>query len=521
VVLGGTYRIVRRIGKGGMGEVYEARHARLAGRYAVKILHADVRKHPAAVARFQREAQITSALRHPGIVQVIDFNTAPNGLPFLVMELLDGTDLGRVIACDGPLPAARVADITTQLASALTAAHRKGVVHRDLKPQNVFVLPPDGDEPERVKILDFGVSKIRSVTMKITGASAVIGTPQYMAPEQAEGRADAVNAAADQFSLAAIVYEMLAGKPPFAGDSLAAIAYRIVHESPAPLTSFRPDLPNEVQHVVARGLSKNSDERFGSASDFAIALRLSIERRARSGAEDAKTIVSPSAYLQHAAARAAVPDDPSAHDDFLDPATTTSERHSGELSRLRRVATSRRGLVALGAAATAGLSALFLGLALSSHPARPRPAAQRLRQPAGPTVQPLPPRPPPAPEAKLPEEAPRPHVRLKKMEIVAPLPAASEPRAPEPPESGGALEDPFAPSESGRCSITVGSTPAAQLWIDHLDTGRYTPVIDLAVPCGEHQLELKQPDLGIDKAVSISVAPGQAFRQRYRLRVEQ
>jgi len=295
VVLGGTYQIIRRVGKGGMGEVYEARHARLAGRYAVKVLNANVRRHPEAVARFQREAHITSALRHPGIVQVIDFDTAPNGLPFLVMEFLDGTDLGRVIARQGPLAPARVADITAQIASALTAAHKKGVIHRDLKPQNIFLLPPDGEEPERVKILDFGISKIRSVGKKITGTAVVLGTPQYMAPEQAEGPGE-VDAAADQFSLAAIVYEMLTGRPPFAGETLAALVYQIVHATPAPVTSFRPELPNEVQHVIARALSKSKDERFSSVADLAGALRLSMQRLARAHADDAKTIVSPNPF---------------------------------------------------------------------------------------------------------------------------------------------------------------------------------------------------------------------------------
>jgi serine/threonine-protein kinase len=536
-----------------MGEVYEARHARLAGRYAVKVLHAEVRAHPEAVARFQREAQITSALRHPGIVQVIDFNTAPNGLPFLVMEYLDGTDLAHVIARERPLPLGRVVDITGQLASALTAAHRKGVVHRDLKPQNIFLLPADGDEPERVKILDFGVSKIRSVSREITGTAVVLGTPQYMAPEQAEGRGDEVDAAADQFALAAIVYEMLTGRAPFAGETVAALVYQIVHAIPAPVTAFRPELPNEVQHVVARGLSKNKDERFASASDLAAALKLSMRGRSRAGGEDAKTIVSPSAYLElpppparEEAAGGAAGGEPSATD-----LMTTSERHSGELARLRRVATSRRGLLVLGGA---GALALGLGLvvALARGPRSGRHAATaaaplRPREPAGPTVQPLPPRAAqpssataePAPLASEAPEAPaRPRARARGTETAPPAPAspvsARRPTSPSRAAGGTELQNPFdaegnatkqsaspsasaSPPASRPCSITIGSTPYAQLWIDSQNTGRYTPVVDLPVPCGVHQLDLRRPDLALGRTVYISLGPGESFRRGYPL----
>ncbi len=163
---------------------------------------------------------------------------------------------------------ARSADITMQIASALSAAHRKGIVHRDLKPQNIFLLPAEDDQPERVKVLDFGISKIRSVSRRLTATAVVLGTPQFMAPEQAEGRDD-LDAAADQFSLAAITYEMLTGRPAFAGDTLASVVYQIVHVDPLPVTHLRPDLPDDIQRVMARALSKKKQDRFASASAFA------------------------------------------------------------------------------------------------------------------------------------------------------------------------------------------------------------------------------------------------------------
>ncbi|HEY7375262.1 MAG TPA: protein kinase [Polyangia bacterium] len=271
--MGGTYRIVRRIGSGGMGEVYEAAHERLAHRYAVKFLHPGVRDHPEALPRFMREAQITSRLRHPGIVSVVDFNTLPSGLAYLVMEYLEGESLGKLLRRTGPLPLPRVVDITDQLSSALTAAHLQGVVHRDMHPQNVFVVPGTGGQSDRIKVLDFGISKIASLSQKITGMAAVMGTPQYMSPEQAEGKADELDPSSDQFSLAAIVYEMLAGRPAFSGETLASIAYQIVHAQPPGVRTHRPELPTEMENVVSRGLSKNKKDRFPSVSEFAVHLR--------------------------------------------------------------------------------------------------------------------------------------------------------------------------------------------------------------------------------------------------------
>jgi len=280
-----------------MGEVYEATHARLAHRYAVKFLHPGMRDHPEALPRFMREAQVTSRLRHPGIVSVVDFNTLPDGVAYLVMEYLDGEPLGKVLARTGPLPLPRVVDITDQLSSALTAAHLEGVVHRDMHPQNVFVMPAMSGQAERVKILDFGISKIASISQKITGMAAVLGTPQYMSPEQAEGKIDQLDAASDQFSLAAIVYEMLTGRPAFSGNTLASVAYQVVHAAAAPIRQFRPELPGELDQVLSRALAKNQKARFPSVSEFALHFRWTASlpvnealRRARAEATNAPTI---------------------------------------------------------------------------------------------------------------------------------------------------------------------------------------------------------------------------------------
>ena len=270
--LGETYRITRLVAVGGMGELYEATHQRLAGRYAVKVLLPQVAAHEEVIARFQREAEITSGLRHPNIVSVIDFNTTPEGRPFLAMEFLEGHDLGTDLAQKSPLALERALEIGDQVVSALSAAHAHGVVHRDLKPQNLFISALPGDGREIVKVLDFGISKMREAHTKLTREHSIMGTPQYMAPEQALGNARAIDHRTDQFSLAAIVYEMLAGQPPFTADSVSAVLYQVVHEQPPPLGGFRPDVPPALERVLRRALAKEPEARFPNIGDFGRAL---------------------------------------------------------------------------------------------------------------------------------------------------------------------------------------------------------------------------------------------------------
>ena len=380
MVLDGTYKILRRIGDGGMGEVFEARHARLAGRYAVKVLNTASSAQAEAVARFRREAQVTSALRHPGIVQIIDFNTTAAGVSYLVMEYLEGANLETIIDGQGAQPLDRVVSIARQVASALTEAHRRGIVHRDLKPQNIFLVAraagDDDDEPERAKVLDFGISKIRSASRALTETAVVLGTPQYMSPEQAEGKTADVDAATDQFALAAIVYEMLVGTPAFNGDTLASVVYKVVHGAPEPIGARRADLPAAVERVVTRGLSKKKADRFASVADFALALREAahgpVPRRRTSSAptvhpppapavalppptgvrvpaiapeprsSEPRTLAGPPAATR--AARAAVND---AADTQRAIKATTLGRHTGELLRLMQATGSRGRIVGL------------------------------------------------------------------------------------------------------------------------------------------------------------------------------
>ena len=272
-VLESAYRITRLIGEGGMGAVYEAVQLRLNKRVAVKVMARDLSTNREALARFHREAEITSHLGHPHLVTVIDFGTAASGEPYLVMEYLDGTDLDARIRQLGRLPLETAVHITKQVASALSAAHGQGIVHRDLKPANIFLLQASG-ESDFVKILDFGISKMKAARTQLTSASAVIGTPNYMAPEQATGAVDDIDPRTDQWSLACIAWEMLSGRSPFAADDVATLLYQIIHVEPQPLSKRVLALPDGVESVLRRGLSKRMVDRYPSIQDFSRAFEV-------------------------------------------------------------------------------------------------------------------------------------------------------------------------------------------------------------------------------------------------------
>jgi serine/threonine protein kinase len=209
-----------------------------------------------------------SGLQHPNIAQVVDFNVSENGTPYLVMELLDGRDLEEVLRGTAPLPLARVAAIVRQIASALDAAHARGVIHRDLKPENVILLSVGGNEAF-VKVIDFGISKVMWTSKRrLTRESTVLGTPQYMAPEQAQGRIEAIDHRTDQFALAAMTYGLISGREPFTGDTPLAILYQVVNADPVPLTEL-VDWPAErVDTVVRRALSKQPEGRYDGVLEF-------------------------------------------------------------------------------------------------------------------------------------------------------------------------------------------------------------------------------------------------------------
>jgi serine/threonine-protein kinase len=268
-VIAGTYTIEALIGRGGMGSVFLASHNRLPGKkVAIKLLHAEIADDD-VLARFKREADIASQLDHPNIVKVDDYNVLPDGTPYILLEYLHGESLAQRLT-QGPLELDQVMSIVRQVGSALAAAHRAGIVHRDLKPQNIFLVPTevDGRVVEIAKVLDFGISKIRGSQTVKTQESSLLGTPQYMSPEQATGRHDSVDERTDVFAFGAIVYEMLAGHPAFSGASIPEVVFKVVYEQPAPIASEVPTLAPGIVAAIEQAMAKDSNNRFANVGGF-------------------------------------------------------------------------------------------------------------------------------------------------------------------------------------------------------------------------------------------------------------
>ena len=258
------YHIDAELGRGGMGVVYRASDTRLGRAVAIKMLTAEATTDADRIRRFVQEARSASALNHPNIVTIYDIEEA-DGSTFIAMELVEGTTLDRMRA-GGQLPVAKALDLGTQIASALEAAHAGGIIHRDIKPANVIVTP-DG----RAKVLDFGLAKLLerapnqdTMTAYATRPGLIMGTPAYMSPEQAEGRT--VDARSDIFSLGAVLYEMLTGRRPFAGNSDLGVITSILRDQPPPVRTLRSDVPASVQAIVDRCLAKDPSARYATAA---------------------------------------------------------------------------------------------------------------------------------------------------------------------------------------------------------------------------------------------------------------
>lgn len=251
----GSYDIGRRIGGGGMGDVFEAQHRILDRRVAVKILH---RTTPEHTERFFNEAKVAASIRHPGVVEILDIGMDPDGRVFMIMELLEGKDLAFALIRKRRFEELEAVDVAIQIADALAAAHALGVVHRDLKPDNIFLTPSKRGDSVKASVLDFGVA--RAVEYGgMTKIGQILGTPQYMAPELHFG-ADRADARSDIYSLGCILYEMVTGRPPFIGVGAEVMA-KHQHQKPEPPRHRVPGLSAELQMLILSMLSKAPGER--------------------------------------------------------------------------------------------------------------------------------------------------------------------------------------------------------------------------------------------------------------------
>jgi len=274
-ILDGKYRIVRLIGEGGMGAVYEGENTRIHRRVAIKVLHAGVAEQAEAVQRFEREAQAAGRIGSEHIVEVLDLGALPDGDRYLVMEFLDGDGLGTRIKDRGRLTPAELCPIAHQLMEGLAAAHGAGIIHRDLKPDNVFLLRQRGGQADFVKLLDFGISKFSQMSgdsgFSMTRTGAVMGTPYYMAPEQAKGSRE-MDHRVDLYAAGVILYEALTGHVPFSADTFNELLFKIVLEEPKPLAQVDPSIDPGFAAIVTKAMARDPAHRFQDAREFQQAL---------------------------------------------------------------------------------------------------------------------------------------------------------------------------------------------------------------------------------------------------------
>jgi serine/threonine-protein kinase len=271
-IVAGRYRIIERLGRGGMGVVYKVEHVEIGKLLALKLLAGELSREREVVRRFKREALLASRLSHPNTVQVFDFGVA-DGLTYLVMELINGQDLSRIIKSDGAIPFARLSRIVIQICSSLAEAHNLGIVHRDLKPENIIV-SKSVDGGDLAKVLDFGLAKLREAPElnDVTSAGSVVGTPYYMAPEQIHGHA--VDGRTDIYSLGAVMYKALTGETPFGGSSPLAVFTRHLTEQAVPPHLRAPEraISEAVSEVVMRALEKDPARRFQRVEELQSAI---------------------------------------------------------------------------------------------------------------------------------------------------------------------------------------------------------------------------------------------------------
>jgi eukaryotic-like serine/threonine-protein kinase len=274
-----NYRILSLLGEGGMGAVYLAEHPFMGRKAAIKVLRGDLAGDRGLVERFMNEARAANAIRHPNIIDIIDVGRTPSGVPYLMMELLEGQSLAQRIKDAGHLEAREAIEIGVQTAAALTAAHGKGIVHRDLKPDNLFLVP-DESRPGgmRIKVLDFGIAKLRGDLTDVsarTQAGALMGTPPYMSPEQCRGLSDEIDHRTDIYALGIILYEMLCGAPPFVSAGWGDIVLAHLTKAPEPPSAKNPLISRELESTILVALAKQREERWSSMAELQAALRKS------------------------------------------------------------------------------------------------------------------------------------------------------------------------------------------------------------------------------------------------------
>jgi serine/threonine protein kinase len=476
------YRVERVIGVGGMAVVVAATDLRLGHPVAIKFLLPHALLHPEIVTRFDREARAAVRVRSEHVARVMDVGKLESGAPYMVMEFLEGRDLAAELDARGPLPGPDAVDYVLQACEVLAEAHRLGMVHRDLKPANLFLVDNRGSP--MIKVLDFGISKMSSLAgatgfdAGVTQSASTLGSPLYMSPEQMDSARD-VDVRTDIWALGVVLYELLAARPPFTGDSIPKLCIAILNHKPAPLRSERPDVPPRLEATIMRCLEKDRTRRFGSIEELAMALaefapprsRLSLERISSGSGKDLRDSESRRGSLT--ASADSVPGvagrvSTGRGRRMLDSAESFSTQAGwGRTAAERRRGTARRW--ALVGIVTAGLVGALVFVLTRNAAAPEKPAATGSSAPAvtsspaatAPEVrlaEPVLPPPEVAPAAPATGEAPRAAVRP----LDIPTPGAPVPLRPRAkPKTQATLPSASAPSSHG-----PSHAPKNDEWVD-------------------------------------------------------
>jgi eukaryotic-like serine/threonine-protein kinase len=418
-VLAGKYRVEKLLGMGGMGMVVAAHHIQLDERVALKFLLHDAMKVPEAVARFVREARAATKIKSEHVVRIIDVGSFESGEPYMVMEYLDGKDLGALIRDGGPLSPEATAEYLLQACEALSEAHALGIIHRDLKPSNLFLAKRRDGSP-LVKVLDFGISKVSGVSgsgpdLGLTKTTAMMGSPLYMSPEQMASARD-VDTRTDIWALGAILYECLSGNPPFNADTVPQLCAMVLQQEPEPLRTLRPELPPAVDAIASRCLRKAPPDRYANVAELAVALAELAPRHARTSVQRISRVLEAAGLSASTTALPPSSAVPPAHEPSQAVPVATAAAWSETAQAL-----PKRSLVPIlsmvAAVALLGLIGLvvLVGLTRKSAPAGAALGAADPITSIEPVPEPLPaPPPPPAPPA---------------VESVAPVPPGAPPSA--------------------------------------------------------------------------------------------